>query len=134
MNAPSRRWRLSATTMLKKGRALAPPRESRMTTMIYPRVVGRRRKSPPEISIPASRHALWPPGQRHAGKPVIITFPPHMSLIRPSQDADLPEITAIYAHHVLHGTGTFETTPPTESDMATRRADVLGKGLPHLLI
>jgi L-amino acid N-acyltransferase YncA len=56
-----------------------------------------------------------------------------MSLIRPSQDADLPAITAIYAHHVLHGTGTFETTPPTEPDMTARRADVLGKGLPYLV-
>jgi L-amino acid N-acyltransferase YncA len=56
-----------------------------------------------------------------------------MPLIRPSTDADIAQITAIYAHHVLHGTGTFETTPPTESDMAARRADVLGKGLPYLV-
>ncbi|HSV54253.1 MAG TPA: GNAT family N-acetyltransferase [Burkholderiaceae bacterium] len=56
-----------------------------------------------------------------------------MSTIRPSRDPDLPAITAIYAHHVLHGTGTFETTPPTQADMATRRADVLGKGLPYLV-
>lgn len=56
-----------------------------------------------------------------------------MPLIRPSTDADVPQIAAIYAHHVLHGTGTFETTPPTESDMAARRADVLGKGLPYLV-
>ena len=56
-----------------------------------------------------------------------------MSLIRPGTEADLPAITAIYGHHVLHGTGTFETTPPTESDMAGRRADVLGKGLPWLV-
>ena len=56
-----------------------------------------------------------------------------MPLIRPSTDADVPAITAIYAHHVLHGTGTFETTPPTEADMAARRADVLGKGLPYLV-
>ncbi|MBE7942601.1 MULTISPECIES: GNAT family N-acetyltransferase [Ramlibacter] len=57
-----------------------------------------------------------------------------MTRIRPSQDADLPAITAIYAHHVLHGTGTFETTPPTEADMTARRADVLGKGLPYLVL
>jgi L-amino acid N-acyltransferase YncA len=56
-----------------------------------------------------------------------------MPLIRPSHDDDLAAITAIYAHHVLHGTGTFETEPPTEADMATRRADVLGKGLPYLV-
>jgi L-amino acid N-acyltransferase YncA len=57
-----------------------------------------------------------------------------MSSIRSSQESDLPAITAIYAHHVLHGTGTFETTPPTEAEMTSRRADVLAKGLPYLVI
>jgi L-amino acid N-acyltransferase YncA len=57
-----------------------------------------------------------------------------MSLIRPSTDADLSAITSIYGHHVLHGTGTFETTPPTQAEMAGRRADVLGKGLPWLVL
>ena len=57
-----------------------------------------------------------------------------MSSIRPSRDADVPAITAIYAHHVLHGTGTFETTPPTEGEMAARRADVLAKGLPYIVM
>jgi L-amino acid N-acyltransferase YncA len=56
-----------------------------------------------------------------------------MPTIRASAEADLPQITAIYAHHVLHGTGTFETEPPSEADMAARRADVLAKGLPHLV-
>ena len=57
-----------------------------------------------------------------------------MPLIRPSRDEDLPAITRIYGHHVLHGTGTFETTPPTLEDMTARRADVLGKGLPWLVV
>lgn len=56
-----------------------------------------------------------------------------MTLIRPSRDQDLPAVTAIYAHHVLHGTGTFETAPPTEAEMTARRADVLAKGLPYLV-
>jgi L-amino acid N-acyltransferase YncA len=56
-----------------------------------------------------------------------------MLTIRPSTDQDVPAVTAIYGHHVLHGTGTFETTPPTEPDMAARRADVLAKGLPYLV-
>jgi L-amino acid N-acyltransferase YncA len=56
-----------------------------------------------------------------------------MSLIRPSTDSDIASITAIYRHHVLTGTGTFEIDPPSESDMATRRADVLAKGLPYLV-
>ena len=57
-----------------------------------------------------------------------------MSKIRPAADPDIAEITSIYAHHVLHGTGTFETTPPTEQDMAARRADVLARGLPYLVL
>lgn len=57
-----------------------------------------------------------------------------MPLIRPSREDDLPAITRIYAHHVLHGTGTFETTPPTQEEMAARRSDVLGKGLPWLVV
>lgn len=56
-----------------------------------------------------------------------------MPTIRPSQLEDIPAITAIYAHHVLHGTGTFEVDPPTQDDMASRRADVLSKRLPYLV-
>jgi phosphinothricin acetyltransferase len=56
-----------------------------------------------------------------------------MSTIRPSRDPDLPAIAAIYAHHVLTGTGTFETVPPTLEEMSARRADVLAKGLPFLV-
>jgi len=55
------------------------------------------------------------------------------ALIRASRDADLPAIAAIYAHHVLHGTGTFETEPPSVADMTARRADVLAKGLPYIV-
>ncbi|MES2532858.1 MAG: N-acetyltransferase family protein [Pseudomonadota bacterium] len=53
--------------------------------------------------------------------------------IRPSRDEDVAAIAAIYAHHVLNGTGTFETEPPTAADMAARRADVLSKKLPYLV-
>lgn len=56
-----------------------------------------------------------------------------MIQIRPSHDTDVAAITAIYSHHVLHGTGTFETDPPSAADMASRRADVLSKNLPYLV-
>jgi phosphinothricin acetyltransferase len=56
-----------------------------------------------------------------------------MPIIRPSRDEDIAAITAIYAHHVLHGTGTFELDPPSESDMTARRAEVLARGLPWLV-
>ena len=54
-------------------------------------------------------------------------------ILRPSRDEDVAAIAAIYAHHVLTGTGTFETEAPSEADMAARRADVLAKGLPYLV-
>jgi phosphinothricin acetyltransferase len=53
--------------------------------------------------------------------------------LRPSRDADLGAITAIYADNVINGTGTFELDAPDEAEMARRRADVLGKGLPWLV-
>lgn len=54
-------------------------------------------------------------------------------ILRPSRDEDVAAIAAIYAHHVLTGTGTFETEAPREADMAARRTDVLAKGLPYLV-
>ena len=48
--------------------------------------------------------------------------------IRPAAHADLPEIQAIYAHHVLHGTGTFEEVPPSIEEMTQRYLDVTGRG------
>jgi phosphinothricin acetyltransferase len=63
-----------------------------------------------------------------------MTAPTTSAIVRPSVDADIPAITRIYAHHVMHGTGTFETSAPSEDEMRTRRADVLGKNLPWLVI
>lgn len=57
-----------------------------------------------------------------------------MPTIRPSLASDIAQITAIYAHHVKHGTGTFEVEPPSEADMALRRDDVISKGLPYLVV
>jgi phosphinothricin acetyltransferase len=57
-----------------------------------------------------------------------------MTTIRPATENDIPAITAIYRHHVLNGTGTFETTPPEEKEMAGRRADVLARNLPYLVL
>lgn len=57
-----------------------------------------------------------------------------MPTIRPSQDNDIDQITAIYAHHVHHGTGTFEIAAPSADEMRARRQDVLSKGLPYLVL
>ncbi len=42
--------------------------------------------------------------------------------------ADIAEIQAIYAHHVLHGTGTFEEIPPSVEEMIQRWQNVTSKG------
>lgn len=42
--------------------------------------------------------------------------------IMDAQDADLPSIQAIYAHHVLTGTGTFEDVPPSLEEVEARFA------------
>ena len=54
-------------------------------------------------------------------------------VIRPSADADLPAITAIYGWNVLNGLGTFEEVPPDAAEMGRRRATFLAKGLPYLV-
>ena len=41
-------------------------------------------------------------------------------LIRAVRPTDLPEIQGIYAHHVLHGTGSFEEVPPSVEEMSRR--------------
>ena len=56
-----------------------------------------------------------------------------MTIIRASHTDDLPQITAIYAHHVLNGTGSFETEAPALAEMAARRSDVLAKSLPYIV-
>jgi L-amino acid N-acyltransferase YncA len=54
-------------------------------------------------------------------------------IIRPSTDADVAAITAIYGWNVLNGLGTFEEIPPDEAEMARRRAAFLDRGLPYLV-
>jgi len=48
--------------------------------------------------------------------------------IRPATLQDLPEIQSIYAHHVLHGTGTFEEIPPSLEDIAARHQAIIAGG------
>jgi phosphinothricin acetyltransferase len=54
-------------------------------------------------------------------------------ILRASADADVPAITAIYKHHVLKGTATFEIDPPDEAEIARRRQDLIQRGFPWLV-
>jgi L-amino acid N-acyltransferase YncA len=55
-------------------------------------------------------------------------------LVRPSREDDIPAITRIYAHHVLHGLASFEEIPPDEPELGRRRGEVLRHGLPYLVV
>ncbi len=55
------------------------------------------------------------------------------SLIRPATAADLAAVTSIYGYHVLHGTASFETEPPSLEEMTRRHAEVVGLGLPYVV-
>jgi L-amino acid N-acyltransferase YncA len=54
-------------------------------------------------------------------------------VIRPSGEGDVPEIAAIYGYHVLHGLASFEEIPPDPDELASRRRDIVGRGLPYLV-
>ena len=53
--------------------------------------------------------------------------------VRDARREDFVKIQHIYAHHVLHGTATFEEVPPTVAEMQTRYDNVLALGAPYLV-
>lgn len=53
--------------------------------------------------------------------------------VRDAAEADVPAIQQIYAHHVLHGSASFETAAPGVDEMKARRAQVLAAQLPYLV-
>ena len=55
------------------------------------------------------------------------------ALIRDAGAADLPEVQAIYAHHVLTGLGSFEEQPPDVAEIGKRHRAVIDAGLPYLV-
>jgi phosphinothricin acetyltransferase len=54
--------------------------------------------------------------------------------VRAATPEDATAIRAIYAHHVLHGLGTFEETPPDVEEIAARMAAIAADGLPWLVV
>ena len=84
----------------------------------------------PELSIPAGAVdgapvGLSPGGRtRRRSRPACAGADARRRIaamdIRDATEADVPEIQSIYAHHVLHGAGTFEEVPPSVEDMLQR--------------
>ena len=42
-------------------------------------------------------------------------------------------VRAVYAHHVVHGLGSFELEPPGVEEMMRRWREIVGRGLPYLV-
>src|SRR6476661_4486637 len=53
--------------------------------------------------------------------------------IRSATEADLPFVTGIYTHAVLHGTATFELIPPDLAEMTRRFRALMDGGFPYLV-
>jgi L-amino acid N-acyltransferase YncA len=67
-------------------------------------------------------------------RPAAQREPVFMSLlIRDSRPADVPALTAIFGHAVLHGNASFELVPPDAAEVARRRDALLAAGFPHLV-
>lgn len=53
--------------------------------------------------------------------------------VRPARPDDAEAIAAIYAHHVRHGTATFDTEPPSPEQWRARITGILERGWPFLV-
>ena len=53
--------------------------------------------------------------------------------LRDAREEDAAEIAAIYGHHVLHGTASYDTEPPSADDFRKKIAWVLSSGWPFLV-
>ncbi len=53
--------------------------------------------------------------------------------IRDAAPGNAAELAAIYAHHVLHGTASYELEPPSEEDTRRKIERIAGRGWPFLV-
>ena len=54
-------------------------------------------------------------------------------MIRPVHEEDAAAITAIYAHHVLHGTASYDMRPPSADDTGAKIRRITDAGWPFLV-
>ena len=54
-------------------------------------------------------------------------------MIRDARESDAAAIAAIYAHHVLHGTATYDLEPPPVEDFVTKIRNVEAAGWPYIV-
>ncbi|RCK44053.1 GNAT family N-acetyltransferase [Thalassospira profundimaris] len=61
------------------------------------------------------------------------TIPANSLTIRNATDTDMDQVTAIYRHHVLTGTASFEEIPPGIDEITNRFQAIRDKGMPYLV-
>jgi len=54
-------------------------------------------------------------------------------LIRDAREADAAAVHAIYTHHVLHGTASYDIDPPSLDHIRNKVGWILGEGWPFLV-
>jgi L-amino acid N-acyltransferase YncA len=54
-------------------------------------------------------------------------------MIRDARESDAEAVHAIYAHHVLHGTASYDIEPPSLEDIIRKMHWILGEGWPFLV-
>jgi len=54
-------------------------------------------------------------------------------VVRDAVARDIPEVTGIYAHHVLNGLASFEERAPSGEEMLARYQAIATKGYPYLV-
>lgn len=54
-------------------------------------------------------------------------------MIRDARESDAEAVHAIYAHHVLHGTASYDIEPPSLDDISRKMRWILGEGWPFLV-
>lgn len=75
------------------------------------------------------------PGETALDQSLAPSSPPAAAeiVVRPSVEADVPAMLAIYAHHVRQGLGMADPEPMQDEDIKQRRKNMLRRRLPHLV-
>lgn len=55
------------------------------------------------------------------------------AIIRDAREADAASVAAIYAHHVIHGTASYDAEPPSADSIRVKIRHVLAAGWPFLV-
>jgi L-amino acid N-acyltransferase YncA len=54
-------------------------------------------------------------------------------MIRDARESDSAAVAAIYAHHVMHGTATYDFDPPPTVEHVAKMRNVISAGWPYLV-